>query len=61
MFGVDVPMYWAHWLADEARETVYLDVVTGFADVSGRWVVSHRWAEWRSKVPWITLYFSAAM
>jgi len=61
MFAVDVPMYWARWLADEARGRVYFDVATGFADVSGRWVVSHRWAEWRSEVLWMTLYFSVAV
>ena len=61
MFSVDVPMYWARWLADEARGRVYLDVVAGFADVSGRWVVSHRWAEWRGEVLWMTLYFSVAV
>jgi len=61
MFSVDVPMYWARWLADEARGRVYLDVAAGFADVSGRWVVSHRWAEWRSEVLWMTLYFSVAV
>jgi len=61
MFSVDVPMYWARWLADQARGRVYLDVAAGFADVSGRWVVSHRWAEWRSEVLWMTLYFSVAV
>ncbi len=61
MFSVDVPMYWARWLADEARGRIYLDVAAGFADVSGRWVVSHRWAEWRGEVVWMTLYFSVAV
>jgi hypothetical protein len=61
MFSVDVPMYWARWLADEARGRVYLDLAAGFADVSGRWVVSHRWAEWRGEVLWMTLYFSVAV
>lgn len=61
MFSVDVPMYWARWLADEARGRVYFDVAAGFADASGRWVVSHRWAEWRGEVLWMTLYFSVAV
>lgn len=61
MFSVDVPMYWARWLADEARGRVYFDLAAGFADASGRWVVSHRWAEWRGEVMWMTLYFSVAV
>jgi hypothetical protein len=61
MFSVDVPMYWARWLADEARGRVYFDVAAGFADASGRWVVSHRWTEWRGEVLWMTLYFSVAV
>jgi len=30
-------------------------------DVSGRWVVSHRWEDWKSEVAWMTLYFSVAV
>lgn len=61
MFSVDVPTYWARWLADEASGRVYFDVATGFADASGRWVVSHHWADWRGEVLWMTLYFSVAV
>jgi hypothetical protein len=61
MFGVDVPMYWARWLADEAQGRVYLDVMQGLADASSRWVVSHDWAHWRSEVIWMTAYFSVAV
>lgn len=61
MYSVDVPMYWARWLADEARGRAYLDVAAGFADASGRWVVSHRWSDWRGEALWMTLYFSVAV
>ena len=61
MFGVDVPMYWARWLADEAHGRPYLDLAQGLADASGRWVVSHRWDDWRGEVVWMTLYFSVAV
>jgi hypothetical protein len=61
MFGVDVPMYWARWLADEAQGRVYLDLAQGFADASSRWVVSHDWAHWRSEVIWMSTYFSVAV
>jgi hypothetical protein len=58
---VDVPMYWARWLADEAAGRRYLGVAQGVVDASVRWVVSHRWEDWRSEVVWMTLYFSVAV
>lgn len=61
MFLVDVPMYWARWLADEANGRTYLSLAQGVLDVSGRWVVSHRWEDWRSEVAWMSLYFSVAV
>jgi hypothetical protein len=61
MFGVDVPMYWSRWLADEASGRHYLSLAQGLLDVSGRWVVSHRWEDWKSEVTWMTMYFSVAV
>lgn len=61
MFSVDVPMYWSRWVADEAAGRSYLTIAQGLADVSGHWVVSRRWDVWRHEVPWMTLYFSAAV
>ena len=61
MFAVDVPMYWSRWLADEASGRHYLSLAQGVLDVSGRWVVSHRWEDWKSEVAWMTLYFSVAV
>lgn len=61
MFEVDVPMYWARWLLDEGRGRQYLNIAQGLSDVSGRWVVSHRWEDWESEVVWMTLYFSVAV
>jgi len=61
MFAVDVPMYWSRWLADEASGRHYLSLAQGLLDVSGRWVVSHRWEDWKSEVAWMTLYFSVAV
>ena len=61
MFGVDVPMYWDRWLADEAQGRTYLDIAQGLADAAGRWTVSHHWDHWRSEVVWMTLYFSVAV
>lgn len=61
MFAVDVPMYWARWLADEAAGRSYPTLAAGIADAAGRWTVSHDWARWRSEVVWMTLYFSVAV
>ena len=61
MFGVDVPMYWARWQADEAAGRVYPALAAGIADAASRWHVSHDWVHWRSEVVWMTLYFSVAV
>lgn len=61
MFLVDVPMYWARWLADEAAGRTYPTLAAGIADASSRWTVSHDWAHWQSEVVWMTLYFSVAV
>ena len=61
MFGVDVPMYWSRWLADNAVGRGTLSVADGLVDASTRWVVSHRWEDWRGEVIWMTAYFSVAV
>ena len=61
MFLVDVPMYWTRWVSDEASGRHYMSIAQGIADVSGRWVVSHRWDDWRSEVAWMSMYFSVAV
>ncbi len=61
MFSVDVPMYWARWVVDEAASRQYLTLSQGVVDASVRWVVSHRWDDWKSEVVWMSLYFSVAV
>ncbi len=61
MACIDVPMYWSRWLADEASGRPYLSLVQGALDVSRPAAVSHQWADWRSEVVWMSLYFSAAV
>ena len=61
MFMVDVPMYWARWVQDEAQGRQYLSLAQGLADASQNWVVSHRWADWETEVVWMSLYFSVAV
>lgn len=61
MFRVDVPMYWTRWLAEVQAGHAPLSLMDGLFDASRRWVVSHHWADWRSEVVWMTLYFSVAV
>jgi hypothetical protein len=61
MLNIDVPMYWERWVRDEGQGRQYLDVAQGLADTSSRWVVSHRWEDWKSEVIWMSLYFSVAV
>jgi len=61
MFLIDVPMYWARWVADEAQGRHYLSLAQGLLDASGHWQVSYQWHVWKSEVVWMTLYFSIAV
>ena len=59
--AVDVPMYLTRWRADVASGTKLLSPMEGLSDVSVRWVVTHDLAEWKDEIPWMSLYFSAAV
>jgi hypothetical protein len=61
LVSVDVPMYVSRWRATLADRGRLLRPLDGLWDVSTRWVVTHDLAEWRSEIPWMSLYFSAAV
>jgi hypothetical protein len=61
MSTVDVPMYVSRWLADEASGRAYLSLSQGLQDVGTRWVVTFDWEQWRTEIPWMTLYFSVGV
>ena len=61
MFLVDVPMYWYRWIEDQASGRQPLGIAQGLLDVSERWVVSHRWEDWKDEITWMSLYFSVAV
>jgi hypothetical protein len=61
MSTVDVPMYLSRWRADQASGRAYLSLAQGLHDVARRWVVTFRWEDWRTEMPWMSLYFSAAV
>jgi hypothetical protein len=58
IFVYDVPMYWSRWLLDQANGRRYLSLADGMVEVRRRWTVSGRWEDWRSEVPWMSLYFT---
>jgi hypothetical protein len=58
---VDVPMYVSRWRADEASGRAYLSLHQGLHDAWSRRVVTFSWDEWRSEIPWMTLYFSVCV
>jgi hypothetical protein len=61
MIAVDVPMYVSRWLADEAQGRAYLSLSQGLWDVGSRWVVTFAWEDWRTEIPWMSLYFSVGV
>jgi hypothetical protein len=61
LIAIDVPMYLNRWqdgLAHGSRELAPLE---GLWDASTRWVVTHDPAQWRDEIPWMSLYFTAAV
>ncbi|AMN42897.1 hypothetical protein [Rhodoplanes sp. Z2-YC6860] len=61
LMTVDVPMYLNRWRAHLANGSRLLGPLEGLRDVSTRWVVTHDIAEWKDEIPWMSLYFSAAV
>jgi hypothetical protein len=61
MLAVDVPMYWARWLRDEALGRVYFSLGQGWNDAASHWVVAHGWDDWKAEIVWMSLYFSLAV
>jgi len=61
LLTVDVPMYLNRWRAKLADGGRLLRPLEGLRDVSTRWVVTHELAQWKDEIPWMSLYFSAAV
>jgi hypothetical protein len=58
---IDVPMYLTRWRAEVASGRRLMHPLEGLRDVSVRWVVTHDMAEWKDEIPWMSLYFTAAV
>ena len=61
IFVYDVPMYWSRWRVDQANGHKYLSIAAGMVDVWRRWTVSYRWEDWKSELPWMSLYFTVGV
>jgi hypothetical protein len=61
LMTVDVPMYVGRWRARIGNGGKFLTLLEGLRDASTRWVVTHDLAQWRDEIPWMSLYFSAAV
>jgi hypothetical protein len=61
LMTVDVPMYLSRWRAEVGDGSRLLRPLEGLRDVSRRWVVTRDLAEWKDEIPWMSLYFSAAV
>jgi len=61
LMAIDVPMYFRRWRAEIADRSKFLTPLAGLYDASTRWIVTHELAEWKDEIPWMSLYFSAAV
>jgi hypothetical protein len=73
MATIDVPMYLTRWQAKRADKNSDknadkrsdgigpLSHRQGLWDATVRWVVTHDIAQWKDEIPWMSLYFSAAV
>lgn len=61
MFTVDVPMYVSRLQQDTVSGKPYLGFVQGIIDLNTRWHVTYDIAEWRTEIPWMSLYFTLAV
>ena len=58
---IDVPMYLSRWQNGLADGGKGLGPLEGLRDASTRWVVTHDLAQWKDEIPWMSLYFTAAV
>lgn len=61
MFTVDVPMYYHRWQVDILNQKPLLNFWNGIIDLNTRWIVTRSISDWKSEIPWQTLYFTFAV
>jgi hypothetical protein len=61
MISTDVSMYLGRFLEDQRNARAYFTISEGVNDLLTRWVVTHDLEDWRTEIPWMSLYFSFAV
>ena len=61
MIFVDVTMYFDRWRQDTLNGKSYFSFIDGIIDLNTRWIVTHNIQDWKSEIPWMSLYFSFAV
>jgi hypothetical protein len=61
MLNIDLPMYWSRWTVNQVAGTTYLSLLKGVMDAYQACVVDFSWGIWHQEIPWMTLYFTAAV
>ncbi len=61
MLTVDVPMYVNRFMQDNLNQKPLLGLWNGLVDLNTRWIVTHSIEDWKTEIPWQTLYFTFAV
>jgi hypothetical protein len=61
MFTVDVPMYLTRLKQDNLSDKKLLGLVDGLTDLWSHWHVTYSIQDWKTEIPWMTLYFTFAV
>lgn len=61
MIFVDVTMYFNRWRMDLATNKKYFSFIDGLIDLNTRWIVTYDILDWKTEIPWMSLYFSFAV
>jgi hypothetical protein len=61
MATVDVPMYIERLIFDHSTGKRFFGLWDGLVDLNTRWIVTHSLADWKTEIPWQTLYFTFAV
>jgi len=61
LITVDIPMYLGRWQDGLADGSKVLTPLEGLRDASTRWIVTHDFSQWKDEIPWMSLYFTAAV
>lgn len=61
MIFVDVHMYINRFLEDLANKKNHLNFIEGIIDLNTRWIVTYDIHQWKTEIPWMSLYFSFAV